>query len=212
MPFTPIKKMMERVETNGESDPILFYELLYAGEFAIKLIVLASVASVEDNRENYKYQFLHRLVRAAGIGDWANVFDDICTGPAWQQISPPFDEALLVFKQRAETDSWQYRAMCDLQEALEGVYSDAQPMGRKVYLRAWFTKFVELRNKTRGHGAITPATCASLVRSLRSSIELLLEKSRALLYFDCLGPTCIETCQGDITSSNLVAIHLVFRS
>ncbi len=40
MPFTPIKKMMERVETNGESDPILFYELLYAGEFAIKLIVL----------------------------------------------------------------------------------------------------------------------------------------------------------------------------
>ncbi len=67
--------------------------------------------------------------------------------------------------------------MCDLQEALEGVYSDAQPMGRKVYLRAWFTKFVELRNKTRGHGAITPATCASLVRSLRSSIELLLENT-----------------------------------
>ena len=43
MPFTPIKKMMERVETNGESDPILFYELLYAGEFAIKLIVLGPV-------------------------------------------------------------------------------------------------------------------------------------------------------------------------
>ncbi len=39
----------------------------------------------------------------------------------------------------------------------------------------WFTKFVELRNKTRGHGAITSAACASLVPKLRKSIQLLID-------------------------------------
>lgn len=168
---------MNRVETNGESDVILFYELLYAGEFAIKLIVLTSIASIEDNRENYKYHFLHRLVRADGIGDWATVFDDICTGPASQLISAPIQEAFHAFTQRVETDSWKHKAICDLQEVLKGVYPDAQPMGRRLYLRGWLSKFVELRNRTRGHGAITPATCANLVRSLRSSIQLLLENT-----------------------------------
>ncbi len=177
MPFTPIGKMMERVETNGDSDALLFYELLYAGEFAIKLSVLASVASIEDNRENYRYRFLHKLVRADGIGDWTTAFEDICTGPASQHILPPLVESFRVFTQRVGEDSWQYKSIYDLQEVLSGIYSDAQNMSKKVSLRAWFTKFVELRNKTRGHGAVTPATCAKLVLNLRTSIQLLIENS-----------------------------------
>lgn len=178
--FTPIEKMMERVETNGDSDPLLFHELLYAGEFATKLSVLAAVACIEDNRENYRYRFLHKLVRADGIGDWATVFEDICTGPASQLIFPPLVEAFRGFTQEARKDSWQYKAINDMQEVLCGVYPDAPVMTnmrKKVFLRSWFTKFVELRNKTRGHGAITPATCAKLVLSLRNSVQLLIENS-----------------------------------
>lgn len=53
------------------------------------------------------------------------------------------------------------------------VYEDAQPASDKVALRAWFQMFAELRNKTRGHGALTPAMCARIVPKLKNAIELL---------------------------------------
>lgn len=68
----------------------------------------------------------------------------------------------------------QHEAVQELQEVLRGVHSDAQPLGDRVSLRSWFTKFAEVRNKTRGHGATTPATCAKLAPRLRSSINLLI--------------------------------------
>ena len=175
MPFTPIVKMMERVEKNGDSDSMLFHELLYAGEFVTKTTVLAWVSSIEDDREKHRYRFLHTLVRAEGIGQWASIMGEICTGPV-VHIPTALIDAHRVFTERVGS-SWQYEAVRFLQEVLVGVDPDTQTMSRKVNLLSWFTKFVELRNKTRGHGAITPATCAQLVPKLRSSIQLLIENN-----------------------------------
>jgi len=61
----------------------------------------------------------------------------------------------------------------ELQEVLRGVHSSAQTGGDKVTLRAWFSAFAEVRNKTRGHGAITPAVCVKLAPFLDRSIRLL---------------------------------------
>ena len=63
--------------------------------------------------------------------------------------------------------------MRELQEVLRGVHSSAQTGGDKVTLRAWFSAFAEVRNKTRGHGAITPAVCVKLAPFLDRSIRLL---------------------------------------
>lgn len=163
MPFMPIEKMMERVSQNGDSDSQLFHELLYTGEFITKLTVLGLVSSIDDDRHNSRYQFLHTLVRADGIGEWAATI---------QRVFELLTDHRKEFTERLGSDKWQYRAVLDLQRVLSGVDPSVEELGKRVNLVTWFTKFAELRNKTRGHGAITPATCAKLVPRFKASIVL----------------------------------------
>src|SRR5207244_10115823 len=70
MTFTPIDLMLRRVHKAGsDSDTALFLELLYAGEFILKMTTAAFVASIEDDREGHRYRLMHTLVRADGIGE-----------------------------------------------------------------------------------------------------------------------------------------------
>jgi hypothetical protein len=173
MSFVPIDRMLSRVETGGESDYALFAELLYAGEFIIKLTVAAFVASIEDDREGHRYRLLHALVRADGIGEWASKLDEALTGPPSQHLAATLIDDRRTFTERVGKDSWQYEAVRKLHEVLTSVHPGAQPLTDRISLRAWFPMFAELRNKTRGHGAITAASCAKLVPNLRFSIASL---------------------------------------
>src|SRR5262245_60853387 len=166
LPFAPIDLMMRRVTKNGDSEPLLFNELLYAGEFFMKIAIAAFVASVEDDRESHRYRLLHALVRADGIGDWATTLDEVLTGPAAQHLAAALRDDRRVYTERVGKGAWQYEAVHDLQEVLAGVHQGAQRLGDRTSLRAWFSMFAETRNKTRGHGAITPATCVKLVPRL----------------------------------------------
>ena len=177
MQFVPMIKIMERVSQNGDSDYELFNELLLVGEFIIKTTVAAFVASIEDDRDSHRYQLLHTLVRANSLGDWVESIDRICSGPASQHLSDTLGNARLELTRRVGNDSWQHKAVYDLQQVLAGIEANVQQIGNKVHLRTWFTKFVELRNKTRGHGAMTPARCANVVRELKNSIEIVLENN-----------------------------------
>jgi hypothetical protein len=177
IPFVPIDLMMKRVANNSDSDSTLLFELLYAGEFALKTTVAALVGLIEDDREGHRYRLLHALVRADGLGDWVTKLEEVLIGPASQYLTGGLADDRRVFTERVGKGSWQHEAVCDLQEVLTGVYPGAQQLGEKVSLRAWFSKFAEVRNKTRGHGAVTPATCAKLVPKLQNSIQLLVAKN-----------------------------------
>lgn len=177
MPFAPTDRMVSRIDTNGESDYALFIELLYAGELALKLTVAAFVACIEDDRENHRYQLLHSLVRADGIGEWASKLDEILIGPSGQHLARDLSEDRRIFTERVGAGSWQHSVVCQLHAVLRGVYPEAASLGDKVNLRAWFSLFAELRNKTRGHGAITPAICARLAPIFRSSVVTLIDQN-----------------------------------
>lgn len=69
MAFAPIERIVSRVERNSDSDYALFMELLYVGELIVKITTAAFVACIENDREGHRYQLLHALVRADGIGD-----------------------------------------------------------------------------------------------------------------------------------------------
>jgi hypothetical protein len=174
MTFVPLDLMLERVRRfSADSDTVAFSELLYAGEFILKTTVAAFVAGMEEDRENQRYRLLHSLVRADGVGDWARALDEILTGPATQQLSGAFSDARKVFTERLGKGNWQHEAVVSLHEVLGCISDGTQPIGDKVALRAWFQMFAELRNKTRGHGAVTPAMCARLAPKLNISIRLL---------------------------------------
>jgi hypothetical protein len=67
--FTPLQIMFERVRRYGESDNTLFSELLYAGEFLVKLSTAAFVCAMEDDRDGHRYRLIHGLVRTNSVGD-----------------------------------------------------------------------------------------------------------------------------------------------
>ena len=158
MSFAPLDLMLARVSRFGaDSDAAMFIELLYAGELVLKLTTAAFVASVEDDREHHRYRLVHGLVRADGIGDWARALDEVLTGPASQELAGALLKARQEFTERVGKGSWQHTAVSDLHAVFSGVHDGVQPIGDKVALRIWFQLFAELRNKTRGHGALTPA-------------------------------------------------------
>ncbi len=174
MTFLPLSLMSGRLDRYGtDSDTVLFTELLYAGEFILKMTVAAFVSAIEDDREHHRYRIIHNLVRADGIGDWAQACDEVLSGPTTQHLSVTFFDARKAFTERLGKDSWQHQAVRTLQEVISCVHDDSPALTDRVAARAWFQLFAELRNKTRGHGATTPATCARLAPKLRESIELL---------------------------------------
>ena len=203
MTFKPLERMMQRVATNGDSDPLLFHELLYAGEYITKLAVAALVASIQDEKENHRYRLIHTLIRADGIGQWASVLDEICTGTASRHIHTSYLDTVRTITRRVTQGDWQHRAVTKLQNALVGLNSENVTLGKKIYLRSWFTKFAELRNKTRGHGSPTPAACAAIVQDLMDSITAMIENLPifqapwAFLHQNLSGRYNVATIGGD---------------
>jgi hypothetical protein len=172
MTFAPLDLMLARVARYGaDSDAALFTELLYAGELILKITTAAFIAAVQDDRESHRYRLLHDLVRADGVGEWARALDEVLAGPTSQQLAASFNDTRRVFTERLGRGNWQQEAVRDIHDVLIGVHDGVQPIGDKVALRTWFQLFAELRNKTRGHGALTPATCARLVPKLESTIR-----------------------------------------
>ena len=178
MEFKPLGLMFDRIDRYGaDSDSALFNELLYAGEFVVKTTTIAFVSALENDQTNHRYQLLHRLVRIDGLGDWARVLDGALSGMASQHVFATLFDANKTFTEKLGEGSWQYEAIHNLHEVLTGIDKDAALIPKKVALRTWFKMFAELRNKTRGHGAPTPAMCAKLVPKLQGSINEICEKN-----------------------------------
>jgi hypothetical protein len=178
MDFDPLRRMLDRARRHGEdSDATLFSELLLVGEFIVKVTAAAFVAGIDEDREHHRYALLHALVRAGGVGDWAAKLDEVLTGPAGTHLAASMHEIRNLHSERCGEGDWRYEAVTRLHEVLVGVHPDAQALPGKRALRLWFTTFAELRNKTRGHGATTPATASKLVETFRQSIQLVADNS-----------------------------------
>lgn len=178
MGLLPIDMMIRRAEINGnDSDVGRFTELLYLGELLLKMSAAAFVAGVENDVEGYRYRLHHELVRADGIGEWSAKLDEVLSGVASQHLSSALHEDRRVFTERVSEGAWQYDAVRSMHATLIGVHQNDAELPTKLSLRLWFSKFAELRNKTRGHGATTPATCGRLLPFLDRAITLMAENN-----------------------------------
>jgi hypothetical protein len=98
----PLNRMRERARLAlDESDTSFFFELLYLGEMTLKLLVAELIAGVQDDRERHRYALEYRLVRADGLGEWTDVFDEVLAGPASHHLTAASRES-----QRAFNTNW----------------------------------------------------------------------------------------------------------
>lgn len=178
----PLRRMWERVETSvGESDVAYFYELLHLGELLTKLVVAAFVASI-DNREGNRYKLEHDLIRADSLGAWITNMDEALVGPSSNIMSreaQPLAQELTQ-KWTKRDDAWQRRASERLSDTVRVIDTDSPGLPQAASLRWWFSTFLWLRNRTRGHGSTLPGTCADAVAPFAESLRIITNNLAAL--------------------------------
>jgi len=200
----PMQKMWERIEVaRQDSDTTLFFHLLYAGEMLTKLVAAGLVAAIADDRERHRYRQLHRLVRAEGLGEWVQSIDDVLIGPASQHLREEARDDQREMTQKLASDTWQHKAVHRLHQAVKRTIPEREDPPTKVQARQWFHEFVALRNRTRGHGAITPSACHKVCNHLEASIRemadnlSLLQRPWAYLHQNLSGKYRVIALGGD---------------
>ncbi len=219
MSFLVMNKMWERVSiARQDSDTTLFYDLLFTGEMLCKIIVSGLVAAVADERERHRYRHIHRLVRADGLGDWAQVMEEILAGPTSQHLMTHARDEQREFTQKSGIGNWQYEAVQHLHAAIKLIDQNYEDLPVKVDARKWLHLFVAIRNRTRGHGALQSSLCSAACDDIEQSIKLvaenfiLLQRPWVHLHRNLSGKYRITSLAGDVTpfsylkSTNTVAI------
>lgn len=174
MYLLPLARMLQRVEAAKEdSDTSYFVVLMYMGELVTKFTVAALVAAIMNDKDRHRYRELHRLVRADGIGDWADALGGVLTGPASQFLQRQARVEQRELTQRLAS-GWQYQAVSQLNSCMKLLDGTREQLPSKVDGRRWFSIFAELRNKTRGHGAPSAQLCSKLAPLISSSIDLVI--------------------------------------
>lgn len=166
MSLLPIELMWNRAEKTRKAGALDFEELLYLGEALFKTFVVGMIAAVNDDPDRLRYKLAYKLVRGNSLGDWDDVLADLSSGTSAQHLRPAAIEAHRELTARHGPGSWMHGAVVCLHDCLRNFVPDCEALPSKFDGRKWFSQFVYLRNKTRGHGAPTEE------QKLAGSLEL----------------------------------------
>lgn len=175
-----MRKFIERLEhkmdvAKDDSDFAYFFSLLVTGEAITKLITLITASALITDKDRHQYRVLHGVVRANGVGDWSKAIDDLFVGTASQYLAPEYREFQAELTKKTSEYEWQSLAVQELIDALTELNIDVGSSKGKKDLKSWFKLFTELRNKTRGHGALLTYKASRAAPHLGKSISLILE-------------------------------------
>lgn len=175
--FKPIENMLVRVNTSREdSDTAYFYDLVLLGELITKSVTAFMVANVCDDVDRNRYRYEYTLVHADGMGDYAVILNDLVTGNAANSLTKAvFETELMELRNKASEGTWQRDALTKISACLKELQIESNELTPKSSLCLWFSMFTNLRNKTKGHGAMTSDRCSSVVDELRASMDLVYE-------------------------------------
>ena len=118
----PYERIRSRLAIEKEeSDAAYFFALMYSVEMLYKLIVTGLVAGIRDDRDRHRYRKVYSLLRADSLGYWADVLDDVLTGPTAQFLDPEARVTQRQLTENSSPESWQYQLCSEMAEALDKV-------------------------------------------------------------------------------------------
>ncbi|WP_299113678.1 tetratricopeptide repeat protein [uncultured Winogradskyella sp.] len=172
--FKILKQIWERNDIEKQdSDSAYFLSLLYTGELITKLICAGLLSGVSDDAKKHKYTQLYNLVRADGIGDWAKAIEELVSGPTSHLLSIQLRQEQKLITQKVKSGHWQFDVVNDLFKCLKIIGENVENNATKTSFKNWFILFTRLRNKTRGHGAISSDLTGQLCSLLEKSLLLI---------------------------------------
>lgn len=169
-----LEKIWDRIEQEkNDSELAYFISLMYLGEVITKFSCLFMLSGLNDSQNNYKYNQNYKLVRANGIGDWSSCLDEVLTGPSSQELKIDYNRFSKELTEKTNINQWQNKAVVHLLNCLKALDYNPDVRVNRLQLKTWFGYFAYLRNKTRGHGAITIDTAETINQDLAPSLKLI---------------------------------------
>lgn len=171
--FIPLKQMLMRAASSkDESDTAYFYDLMTVGEMVTKTTTLFLVANIEDDVERTRYRYEYQMVRADGIGEYSDIISDIATGSAADYLPRCVrDVEIVELNSKLSDGSWQLEAMSNMNSCLDLLGIVGNAFSKRSSIKIWFSNFSILRNKTKGHGSITPTQCSKVIPFLEGALS-----------------------------------------
>ena len=164
-----------RIELDREdSDSAYFHALTLKLEYVTKLVTAGILACVGDDSDRHRYSVEHTLVRADSLGEWVRALNTILVGPGAQFFLPSSSQVIKDLTERVGPGDWRHSAVISMKNAAENVGADVN-IGRRVALRQLFEIGVQLRNRSRGHGATTTEQYSRASPHLHSALTALTE-------------------------------------
>jgi len=174
---TPLAKVVGRLSAVGlDHGADSFLLASYVFEVHLKLVTLMGLSGLRDSAPEVHYAALYRLARADGIGDWASQLVRLGAHDRAAFLPPQLHPLL-----RWLTTSLSTRDDADFGSALSSAFSLLAEIGhdpgrpperpRRTEL---FSRLVELRNKTKAHGALGPDFYSSSARTYWTAVSYLL--------------------------------------
>ena len=168
-----LRGMNHRVDVDRDGGDIAyFHALLLKLEYLTKIVVSGVVACVEDDSDRHRYSLEYELVRANSLGSWVTVLNNALVGPPAECLISSARHLVRDLTQKVGPGDWRQTVICQLNEAAKAADLDV-PIGGRVALKTFFEIGVQIRNRTRGHGAATMSQCSRACPPLATAMELL---------------------------------------
>ena len=172
--FAPMTRAWERVNIEvQDSEAAAFHGLLYLGELIVKMTSVAFASGVQSDPERKQYAIEYRLVRASGVGDHVSALDEMLIGPTYELLHPGLHQLQKQLVTKCVPASPGAECLSAMVEAMSFLGIEPGGQAPANTLRAWFHWFVQVRNKTRGHGAPMSEKLAAAYPSMRRAMILL---------------------------------------
>ncbi len=165
----------QRIELDREEGDIAYLNaLLLKLEFLTKMIVAGVVACIDDDVDRCRYSLEHRLVRADSLGNWTDVLNTALVGPPAQSIVSEARTVTRDLTQQVGADDIRYSIVTELRKAAAELGCEVN-LGDRVALRQFFDIAVQVRNRSKGHGAPTAHqsqnACPHLMHAISSFVS-----------------------------------------
>ena len=156
-----------------DGDSSYFHALTLKLEYLTKLVTSGVVACIGDDTDRQRYSLEYNLVRADSLGTWVQTLQTALEGQVAQFFRDSARDILRDLTQRAGPGDWRRDAVTAIKQASIEVGAHPANIGTKSPLHQFFHIAVTLRNRSRGHGAVTADQCRAACPHLVNALDLL---------------------------------------
>lgn len=160
---TPVARMVDRIRRSEQNEPLVQFDAAWLlCEVIIKYVTILALSLLYKTNEQRAHRLAYQLVRVDSIGAWTSTLHAIA-----RRLAMTSDEACRKLARRlthripysSEPEHHVVRASQSLAPLLAtlNLVESEESVYRRPNLLSLFDHLATVRNKTRGHGAFTPA-------------------------------------------------------